>query len=54
MILDLPTDCPPRNTILILVLPVTVLLIEWFIIQIMIIVVISPEIDVETGSPDTR
>jgi len=33
MMLDLPTDCPPRNTILIFVFPVTVLLIEWFIIQ---------------------
>jgi hypothetical protein len=31
MMLDLPTDCPPKNTTLILVFPVTVLLIEWFI-----------------------
>lgn len=33
IMLDLPTDWPPRNTTLILVLPVTVLLTEWFIIQ---------------------
>ena len=34
MMLDLPTDCPPKKTTFILVFPVTVLLIEWFIIQI--------------------
>jgi len=28
MMLDLPTDCPPKKTTFILVLPVTVLLIE--------------------------
>ncbi len=31
MMLDFPTDCPPKNTTFILVFPVTVLLIEWFI-----------------------
>ena len=37
IMLDLPTDCPPKKTIFILVFPVTVLLIEWFIIQTFII-----------------
>lgn len=41
MMLDFPTDWPPKNTILILVFPVTVLLIEWFIIQTFIIYLIE-------------
>ena len=56
MMLDLPTACPPRKTIFILVLPVIVL-IEWFIaIQIFWIIITTENLKFyfRNGTPDGR